>query len=130
MKRHARRLQFDDAFEFAGSSMPSLLWFFFAARRWGVDQYINNAFYNLDPTHRTWMPDAAKQVVDNNLIKSGVLRLTYRAGPHKLAAYEDRIIKFRGHECGSNVLEETAGSATRGSTTRLRSSTPAPSRTG
>ena len=92
-----------------GPVLKDKLWFFFAARRWGVDQYINNAFYNLDPTHRTWKPDANQQVVDNNLIKSGVLRLTYRAGPHKLAAYEDRIIKFRGHECGSNVLEENCG---------------------
>jgi Carboxypeptidase regulatory-like domain len=92
-----------------GPVFKDKLWFFFSARRWGVDQYINNAFYNVDPTHRTWRPDSNQQVVDNNLIKSGVLRLTYRAGPHKLAAYEDRIVKFRGHECGSNVLEENCG---------------------
>jgi len=94
---------------FGGPVMKDKLWFFFSARRWGVDQYINNAFYNLDPSHRTWQPDVNRQVVDNNLIKSAVLRLTYRAGPHKFAAYEDRIIKFRGHECGSNVLEENCG---------------------
>jgi Carboxypeptidase regulatory-like domain len=92
-----------------GPVMKDKLWFFFSARRWGVDQYVNNSFYNLDPTHRTWRPDASRQVVDNNLIKSGVLRLTYRSGPHKYAAYLDRIVKFRGHECGSNVLEETCG---------------------
>ena len=85
------------------------LWFFFSARRWGVDQYVNNSFYNLDPTHRTYSPDTSRQVVDDNMIKSAVLRLTYRTGPHKFAAYEDRIIKFRGHECGSNVLEENCG---------------------
>ncbi len=53
-----------------GPVMKDKLWFFFSARRWGVDQYINNSFYNLDPTHRTWQPDASRQVVDNNLIKS------------------------------------------------------------
>jgi hypothetical protein len=92
-----------------GPIMKDKLWFFFSSRRWGVDQYTNNSFYNADPTHRTWQPDPTKQVVDNNLIKSGVLRLTYLAGPHKFAAYLDRIQKFRGHECGSNVLEETCG---------------------
>ena len=66
---------------FGGPVMKDKLWFFFSARRWGVDQFINNSFYNLDPTHRTWQPDASRQVVDNNLIKSGVLRLTYRSGP-------------------------------------------------
>ena len=94
---------------FGGPVMKDKLWFFFSARRWGVDQYVNNSFYNADPTHRTWSPDLSRQVIDNNLIKSAVLRLTYRTGPHKFAAYEDRIIKFRGHECGSNVLEENCG---------------------
>ena len=94
---------------FGGPVMKDKLWFFFSARRWGVDQYVNNSFYNLDPTRRTYQPDTVRQVVDNNLIKSAVLRLTYRTGQHKFAAYEDRIVKFRGHECGSNVLEETCG---------------------
>ncbi len=92
-----------------GPIMKDKLWFFFSSRRWGVDQYTNNSFYNLDPTHRTYQPDPNRQVIDNNLIKSAVARLTYLAGSHKFAAYEDRIIKFRGHECGSNVLEENCG---------------------
>ena len=61
---------------FGGPLMKDKLWFFFSARRWGVDQYINNAFYNRDPTHRTWQPDPDRQVVDDNIIKSGMLRLT------------------------------------------------------
>jgi carboxypeptidase family protein len=105
----AMKINRDFSVGLGGPVMKDKLWFFFSARRWGVDQYINNSFYNADPTHRTWQPDPTKQVVDNNLIKSAVLRLTYRAGPHKYAAYLDRIVKFRGHECGSNVLEETCG---------------------
>ena len=58
-----------------GPVMKDKLWFFFSGRRWGVDQYINNSFYNLDPTHRRSKPDASRQVVDNNLIKSARLRL-------------------------------------------------------
>ena len=92
-----------------GPLQKDKLWFFFSSRRWGVDQYVNNSFYNADPTHRTWSPDTSKQVIDNNMIKSFVLRLTYRQGPNKYAAYLDRIIKFRGHECGSNVMEEVCG---------------------
>jgi hypothetical protein len=36
-----------------GPVMKDKLWFFFSARRWGVDQFVNNSFYNLDPTHRS-----------------------------------------------------------------------------
>jgi hypothetical protein len=92
-----------------GPILKDRLWFFFSARRWGVDSTIPNAFYNLDPTHRTFQPDLSHQVVDDNLIKSGLLRLTYRAGPHKLAAYIDSIVKFRGHEGTANLTEEAYG---------------------
>src|SRR5205085_7709824 len=91
------------------------LWFFTSARRWGVDSTIPNAFYNLDPTHRTYQPAdgqngrALNPVVDDNSIYSGLVRLTYRNGPHKLAGYFDRIVKFRGHEGGSNLTEEAYG---------------------
>ena len=89
-----------------GPLVKDKVWFFFSARRWGVDNFISNSFYNADPTFRTYTP-GTQQVVDNNLIKSGVLRLTTRAGPHKFAAYLDRIIKFRGHEGTNNNMEET-----------------------
>ncbi len=92
-----------------GTIVRDRLWWFFSGRRWGVDQYVNNSFYNLDPTHRTWKPDYNSQVVDDNMIKSGVVRLTYRQGSHKFASYLDRIFKFRGHECGSNSMEEVCG---------------------
>lgn len=92
-----------------GPIMKNKLWFFFSGRRWGVDQFVNNSFYNLDPTGRTYRPDFNRQVVDDNLITSGMLRLTYSTGKNKFSAYLDRINKFRGHECGSLVTEEACG---------------------
>ena len=94
---------------FGGPVKKDALWFYSSYRVWGVDQTIPNAFYNADPTHRTYSPDLNHQVVDDNLIKSGLLRLTARSGPHKLAAYVDSIVKFRGHEGVANTLEEAYG---------------------
>ncbi len=81
------------------------LWFYSSVRIWGVDQTVTDSFYNRDLTHRTFDPDFTQPTVDDNLIKSGVIRLTYQAsGRHKFAAYADGIIKFRGHECAANTF--------------------------
>ena len=81
------------------------LWFFSSFRIWGVDQTVTDSFYNTDPTHRTFRPDFARPTVDDNMIKSGMTRLTYQASrQHKFAAYADGIIKFRGHECAANTF--------------------------
>ena len=92
------------------------LWFFTSFRRWGVDQTITDSFYNLDPTHRTYVPAdgssgrTLKPTVDDNIIKSGVARLTWQmASKHKFSAYLDRIVKFRGHECPALYAEEACG---------------------
>src|SRR5437016_341013 len=75
------------------------LWFFGSFRNWGVNQAWANSAYNLDPTYKTYKPDFSHQVIDNNLINSGILRFTWQATPKlKASAYLDRIIKFRGHE--------------------------------
>ena len=95
---------------FGGPIMRDRLWFFTSFRRWGVDQFITDSFYNLDPTHRTYQSDLSRQAVDDNVIKSGVVRLTYQvAQKHKFAAYLDRIVKFRGHECPALSAEEACG---------------------
>ena len=95
---------------FGGPIMTDRLWFFSSFRNWGVNQNVANAFYNLDPTHRTYLPDAGHQVIDNNNIKSGVLRLTTQLSQkHKVAAYLDRIVKYRGHEGVAQYLEESFG---------------------
>ena len=88
-----------------GPVLKSKLWFFSSVRFWGVDQTVTDSFYNNDPTHRTFQPDVSRPTVDDNLIKSGMLRLTYQASSkHKFAAYADGIIKFRGHECATNTF--------------------------
>ena len=85
--------------------LKNRLWFFTSQRIWGVDQTVTDSFYNADPTHRTFKPDFARPTVDDNLIKSGVVRLTYQmSAKHKFAAYADGIIKFRGHECATNTF--------------------------
>jgi hypothetical protein len=88
-----------------GPVLKSKLWFFTSQRVWGVDQTVTDSFVNSDPTQRTFQPDLSQPTVDDNLIKSGMIRLTYQMSPkHKFAAYGDGIIKFRGHECATNTF--------------------------
>ena len=101
---------FDLNLGLGGPILRNRLWFFSSFRRWGVDQTITDSFYNADPTHRTYRPDPARQTVDDNVIKSGVVRLTLQmAQKHKFAVYLDRIVKFRGHECPALSAEEACG---------------------
>jgi len=103
---------------FGGPIMRDRLWFFSSFRRWGVDQTVTDSFYNLDPTHRAYVPADGQNgrplraTVDDNIIKSGVVRLTWQVSQkHKFSAYMDRIVKFRGHECtaGTFPTEEACG---------------------
>jgi hypothetical protein len=101
---------------FGGPIKKNHLWFFTSFRRWGVDQTVTDSFYNQDPTHRTYIAADGlngrplKPTVDDNIIKSGVVRLTWQmAERHKLSAYMDRIVKFRGHECPALYAEEACG---------------------
>src|SRR5712691_928134 len=101
---------------FGGPIKKNHLWFFTSFRRWGVDQTVTDSFYNLDPTHKTYVianglnGHALDPTVDNNIIKSGVVRLTWQiAQKHKFSVYGDRIVKFRGHECPALYAEEACG---------------------
>ncbi len=101
---------FDQNFGFGGPVFRNRLWFYGTFRRWGVDQTITDSFYNLDPSFRTYVPDLSRSTVDDNVIKSGALRLTYQmSGKHKVSGYLDRIVKFRGHECPPLSAEEACG---------------------
>jgi hypothetical protein len=101
---------FDQNLGLGGPIMRDRLWFYGTFRRWGVDQTVTESFYNADPLRRTYIPDLARPTVDDNVIKSGAVRLTYQiARGHKFSAYLDRIVKFRGHECGAFVAEEACG---------------------
>jgi hypothetical protein len=101
---------------FGGPIVRSRLWFFGSFRRWGVDQTVTDSFYNLDATHKTYVianglnGRPLNPTVDDNIIKSGVVRLTWQVAPkHKFSAYADRIVKFRGHECPALYAEESCG---------------------
>ena len=86
------------------------VWFYTTYRRWGVDQSITEAFYNLDTTFKTFVPDLTRPVIDDNWIWSGAARVTFVvAQKHKFGAYLDRIQKFRGHECPALSAEERCG---------------------
>jgi hypothetical protein len=81
------------------------LWFFGSFRHWGVNQTLANSFYSavpFAPADATFQPDLNNQAIDNNLVKSGMARLTWQASPrNKFAFYFDKLIKFRGHEQNS-----------------------------
>ena len=78
------------------------LWFFASFRDWGVYQYIANSFFK-----------NGDQTIDDARITSGLVRLTSRLGnKHKVAAYLDRIRKFRGHENSAPAGYAIAGEAT------------------
>ena len=78
------------------------LWFFASYRDWGVYQYIANSFFK----------DGAQTIDDAN-IRSGMVRLTTQLGAkNKVAAYIDRIRKFRGHENSAPAGYAIAGEAT------------------
>jgi hypothetical protein len=78
------------------------LWFFTSYRDWGVYQYIANSFFQNNT-----------QTIDDASIRSGMLRLTtHFGGKHKVAAYLDRIRKFRGHENSAPAGYAIAGEAT------------------
>jgi carboxypeptidase family protein len=78
------------------------LWFFASYRDWGVYQYIANSFFA-----------NGEQTVDDASIRSGMVRLTTTFNQkHKVAAYLDRIRKFRGHENSAPAGYAIAGEAT------------------
>jgi hypothetical protein len=101
---------FDLNLGLGGPLKKDRVWFYSTFRRWGVDQTVTDSFYNSDPTHKTYTQNFDKPTVDDNVIKSGAVRLTFQiARGHKFSAYMDRIVKFRGHECGAFNAEEACG---------------------
>lgn len=92
---------FDYNFSLGGPIRRNRLWFFSSYRYWGADTFLNNSFYNLDESRRTYTPDFSRQSLDDNVLKSGMTRLTLQLSPrHKFSAYLDRTSKWRGGEGG------------------------------
>ncbi len=71
---------FDQNFGLGGPIMQNRWWFYGTFRRWGVDQSVTDSFYNADPTHRKYVQDYDRPVIDDNVIKSGAVRFTFQLG--------------------------------------------------
>ena len=90
------------------------LWFFASYRDWGVYQYIANSFFGWGPKgpNIAGTSPTGEQTIDDASIRSGMVRLTSQFGKHKVAAYLDRIRKYRGHENSAGAGVVIAGEAT------------------
>ena len=74
------------------------LWFFSSGRYFSVNNFIANTVL-----------DDGSRGVDDQFIRSGLLRLTWQVAPKlKFSAYHDEIDKNRGHDMQSNYDPETA----------------------
>ncbi len=82
-----------------GPIMKDKLWFFLSGRYFRVNNFIANTFF-----------DDGSQGIDDQLIKSALLRLTWQATPkNKLSAYFDEVDKYRGHDMQSLYDPEETG---------------------
>jgi len=89
---------FDLNASLGGPIVRDKLWFFGSQRTWSTDLIVLNSFF------RDGSPG-----VDDNLLMSGLMRLTYQAtSRNKFSAYLDRIRKVRFHEHGEGDDIETA----------------------
>jgi len=88
----------DATFAQGGPIVKDKLWFFTTARYFSVNNFIANTFF-----------DDGSKGVDDQHIRSGLLRLTWQVSPrNKLSAYWDEIDKYRGHDMQSLDDPETA----------------------
>jgi hypothetical protein len=91
----------DFNFGIGGPIKRDKLWFYGSLRHWGVHSPITNTFSvpagaNVFACQSGAI--ACDQGVDDQQIKSAVLRLTWQVSPrNKISAYFDEIDKFRGH---------------------------------
>jgi Carboxypeptidase regulatory-like domain len=74
------------------------LWFFGSARYISVNNFIPDTFY-----------DDGSKGVDDQFIKSGLVRLTWQVSPrNKFSVYFDEVDKFRGHDMQALFDPKTA----------------------
>jgi hypothetical protein len=88
----------DATFSEGGPIKKDKLWFFASARYFSVNNFIANTEF-----------DDGSQGIDDQFIRSGLVRLTWQVSPrNKLSAYWDEIDKYRGHDMQSLDDPETA----------------------
>jgi hypothetical protein len=95
---------FDMNASLGGPIVKDKLWFFGSIRNWGTDNVVLNSFYR----------DGVTKGLDDGLLTSGLMRLTYQANSkNKFSAYLDRIRKVRNHEHNPGDDIQTASSKRR-----------------
>ncbi len=95
---------FDMNASLGGPIVKDKLWFFGSIRNWGTDNVVLNSFYR----------DGTTKGLDDGLLTSGLMRLTYQANSkNKFSAYLDRIRKVRNHEHNPGTDIQTASSKRR-----------------
>ena len=95
---------FDLNASLGGPIVKDKLWFFATMRNWSTDNVVLNSFYR----------DGVTKGLDDGLLTSGLVRLTYQANSrNKFSAYFDRIRKVRNHEHNPGADIETASSKRR-----------------
>ena len=93
---------YDFNFSQGGPVLKDRLWFFATARQWSVNAPIAGTFVS-DGSSNAFnaclkTPASCQQGVDDQKIKSALVRLTWQVSPrNKFSAYWDEIDKFRGH---------------------------------
>jgi hypothetical protein len=95
-----------------GPILRNKLWFFGSARAWSVNAPIADTFYV--PAGHTQAECqlgtiSCEQGIDDQKIKSALLRLTWQISPrNKISAYFDEIDKYRGHGMNAGDDPRTA----------------------
>jgi Carboxypeptidase regulatory-like domain/TonB-dependent Receptor Plug Domain len=95
-----------------GPLMRDKLWFFGSARAWSVNAPIADTFYVPAGATQAQCQQgliSCEQGIDDQKIKSVLLRLTWQVSPrNKLSAYFDEIDKYRGHGMNAGDDPRTA----------------------
>jgi hypothetical protein len=93
----------DFNFSEGGPFKKDKLWFFFSARHWGNYATVADTFYS-DDYGKSFAPNSGPPGVDDQYIRSALLRMTWQMTPRmRLTAYNDQIDKYRGHNMSAGT---------------------------
>ena len=98
----------DFNFSEGGPFKKDKLWFFFSVRHWGNYATVADTFYSND-YGKSFAPKSGDLGVDDQYIRSGLLRLTWQMTPRmRISGYNDQVDKYRGHNMSAGTDPATA----------------------